>query len=451
MFSLAGTKRGSLVIGAITGALGITLAVAFLFFGMRGRDLGLVALYLFLSGSISLAFGLGAIHIGIRSSLNIRYKMATAGAAGSAAAPVNVMVTALLMFLSHHDLTLLMVLLVFPLTISLFLAFLLAGPMTSSMQTLRRGAQRLAEGDLATRLEVTSRDEIADLAVALNIMTEELDNAFRRQRDMEQARRDLIASLSHDLRTPLTSMRAMVEAITDDVVSDPATLQRYFSNLNREVEHISTLIDDPFEISRLDTGTLELQLRPSSVGEILANALDSMEARAHMKALNLRSELEGELGQMVVDPHKIQRVLYNLIQNAIRHTPADGTIVVKAQDLGLAVQIDVTDTGQGIAQEELDKVFDRLYRGEKSRSREYGGSGLGLAIAKGIIEAHGGDIWVESSLGNGSRFSFPCPEGAPTAPPRKRPSHPLPPFFEHIGREIPLPIAHHCENELTWR
>ena len=159
------------------------------------------------------------------------------------------------------------------------------------------------------------------MAVALNTMAEELENAFRLQRDMEQARKDLIASLSHDLRTPLTSMRAMVEAITDDVVSDRATLQRYFSNLNREVEHISALIDDLFEISRLGTGTLELQLRPSSVGEILANALDSMEAQAHLKALNLRTELDGELGQVEVDPHKIQRVLYNLIQNAIRHTP----------------------------------------------------------------------------------------------------------------------------------
>jgi signal transduction histidine kinase len=134
-----------------------------------------------------------------------------------------------------------------------------------------------------------------------------------------------------------------------------------------------------------------------------------MEAQANMKALNLRSELEGKLGQVVVDPHKIQRVLYNLIQNSIRHTPADGTIVVRAHDPGSMVQIDVTDTGQGIPKEEQDRLFERLYRGEKSRSREYGGSGLGLAIAKGIVEAHGGNIWVESSVGAGSRFSFSLP------------------------------------------
>ena len=141
MFSLAGTTRGSLALGA----LGVALTVAFLFFGMKGRDLGLVALYLFLSGSISLALGLGAIHVGVRSSLSIRYKMAGVGAAGSVVALVNVMVTALLMLLSNHDLTLLMVLLVFSLTISLFFAFLLAGPITSSIQELERGAERLAK------------------------------------------------------------------------------------------------------------------------------------------------------------------------------------------------------------------------------------------------------------------------------------------------------------------
>lgn len=268
----------------------------------------------------------------------------------------------------------------------------------------------MAKGDLSARLEVGSRDEIGDLAKVLNGMAEDLDHAFRRQRELEQARKDLIASVSHDLRTPLTSMRAMVEAMSDGVVSDPATVQRFLNTIKGEVEHLSTLIDDLFELSRLDSGTVELQLRPSSVEEILARVLESMTAQAGQRALNLRSRLQGELAPVLVDEHKIQRVLHNLIQNAIRYTPADGTILVEAQDLGQMVQIDVVDTGQGIPQEEMDKVFDRFYRGEKSRSREYGGSGLGLAIAKGIVEAHEGRIWAESSLGKGSRFSFCVPK-----------------------------------------
>ena len=205
-------------------------------------------------------------------------------------------------------------------------------------------------------------------------------------------------------------MRAMVEAISDGVVSDTETVQQYCANIGSEVEHLSILIDDLFELSRLDSGTMELQLQPSSVDDILSTVLISMQAEAATHSLELRSELNDELEPVMADPHKIQRVLYNLAQNAIRNTPADGTILMEASDIGEMIQIDVADTGQGRAEEDLDKVFDRFYRGEKSRSREYGGAGLGLAIAKGIVEAHGGRIWVESALGAGSRFSFCLPK-----------------------------------------
>ena len=230
--------------------------------------------------------------------------------------------------------------------------------------------------------------------------------------ELEQARKDLIASVSHDLRTPLASMRAMVEAISDGVVSDELTIRNYCSNIRSEVEHLSTLIDDLFELSRLDSGTLDLHLQPSSVEEMLSSVLESMKAQAEAQVLKLSHSLDGPLEPVMADPHKIQRVLYNLVQNAIRHTPADGTISVEAQDLGEQVQINVVDSGQGIVQDDVDKVFDRFYRGEKSRSREFGGAGLGLAIAKGIVEAHGGRIWVDSQPGAGSRFSFSLPKAS---------------------------------------
>jgi two-component system sensor histidine kinase SaeS len=241
-------------------------------------------------------------------------------------------------------------------------------------------------------------------------MTTELERAFRRQIELEQARRDLVASVSHDLRTPLASMRAIVEAISDGVVSDQATIQRYCTTLKGEVEHLSSLIDDLFELSRLDSGTLELELKPTPAIEILTSALQGMQAQADSRVIDIRTGLEDAESTVLVDVHKMQRVMYNLIQNAIRHTPADGTILVEMQDRGTEVQIDVTDTGTGIAADDVTKVFDRFYRGEKSRSREYGGAGLGLAIAKGIVEAHGGRIWVESAPGEGSRFSFSLPK-----------------------------------------
>ncbi len=411
---MAFTRNGALALSGLVGALAIALAVAFLAFDMGGRDLGLVTAYLLLSGSVSLALGIGASHAALRGRFGICYKMALAGAIGGVVALVNVLFTALLMFFSSHDLALLVILLLFALVVSLFFSFAVARSITSSLESLARGAEQLAEGDLSVRLDASSQDEVGHLAKTLNKMAEELEKAFRRQMELEQARKELIASVSHDLRTPLASMRAMVEAISDGVVSDEATIRRYHATMKAEVEHLSTLIDDLFELSRLDSGTLELHLRPIPVEDILSGALDMMSAEAAKRKLAIHSRLNGNLAPVLADPHKIQRVLYNLLQNAIRHTPPDGAIVVEAQSFEGVVQIDVTDTGQGIAREDIDRVFERFYRGEKSRSREHGGTGLGLAIAKGIVESHGGRIWVNSAPGKGSRFSFSLPVASTT-------------------------------------
>ena len=400
------------LLAALVCALAIALALAFLVFGMSGQDIGLISLYLLLSGSLSLALGSGAAFLAFRTSLGIRHKVALAGAIGSVVALVNVLVTALVMFLSSHDLALLVVLSLFSLIISLFFSLTVSQRITSSLETLTRGARQLAEGNLETRVEVSTRDEVGALAQALNTMAEELERTFRRQRELELARRDMIASVSHDLRTPLASMRAMVEAVEDGVVSDPETVHRYLRTIKGEVAHLSTLIDDLFELARLDSGTLELHLQPVSAGELLAVVLESMAIQAEERVLHISSP-GTTLAPVLVDPQKIQRVLYNLVQNAICYTPSDGAISVSVHDLGPMVQIDVADTGQGIPNEELDKIFGRFYRGEKSRSREYGGSGLGLAIAKGIVEAHGGRIWVQSDLGSGSCFSLCLPKTSP--------------------------------------
>jgi len=409
---IATAKNSGLALAGLVCALAVAMAVAFLAFGMPGKDVAYIALYLLISGAISLALGFGASQLGLRSRLGIRGKVVLAGVVGSVVALVNIIVTALLMFLSPHDLALLTVLLLFSLVVSLMFAYVVARSITLSIEGLALGAQNLAEGDLTTRLEASSDDEVGELARVMNTMAEELEQAFRRQRELEQARKDLIASVSHDLRTPLASMRAMVEAISDGVVSDELTIRNYCSNIRSEVEHLSKLIDDLFELSRLDSGTLDLHLQPSSVEEMLSSVLDSMKAQAEAQVLKLSHSLNGSLEPVMADPHQIQRVLYNLVQNAIRHTPADGTISVEAQDLGEEVQINVVDSGQGIVEDDVNKVFDRFYRGEKSRSREFGGAGLGLAIAKGIVEAHGGRIWVDSQPGAGSRFSFSLPKAS---------------------------------------
>ena len=406
-------RSGAIVLPGMAAALAVALGVAFVVFGMGGRDIGLVGVYLLISGSISLALVVVALRLGLRSGLGIRHKVALAGTIGSFVALVNVLVTAVAMFLSSHDLSLLIVISLFSLLISLAVSYVVARGIALSVEQLTEGALTLAEGDLSVRLDSSTKDEVARLASALNTMAGELERSFRRQAELEQARNDLVASVSHDLRTPLSSMRAMVEAIGDGVVSDQSTVQRYCKSLEGEVERLSQLIDDLFELSRLDSGSPSLRLIPNSVNEILAKTLDSMKAQAEGRELDLRGRLETEIGSVMVDTHMIQRALCNLIQNAIRHTPPDGTILVEAHDQGPTVRIDVVDTGHGIPETDVDNVFDRFYRGEKSRSREFGGAGLGLAIAKGIVEAHGGKIWVESGVGAGSRFSFSLPRSGP--------------------------------------
>jgi len=401
---------GPLLLASLVSALAVSVAVAFLFLDMGGKDLGQTVLYLSLSGVASLSLAYGGLHLVLRSSLKMRHKIGLAGAAGSVIALVNVIVTSLLMFLSSHDLTLLIVLLLFSLIISLMFAMILASNVSASFEALSQAAQRLGQGDLSTRVKVTSKDDIGNLADVFNGMADDLEQTAKAKQQLERARKDLVAAASHDLRTPLASVQAMVEAMEDGVVSDPETVRRYLSTIRREIGQLSTLIDDLFELSRIDSGGLELQLRPSSVSEIVADALDSMRSQAGQKPLNFRSSVSDRLEAVLVDPNQMHRVLSNLIQNAIRHTPADGAILVEAQEQGSMIQIDVADTGQGIIEDDLEKVFERFYRGEKSRSREYGGSGLGLAIARGIVEAHGGWIQVTSALGQGSRFSFCIPK-----------------------------------------
>jgi signal transduction histidine kinase len=223
------------------------------------------------------------------------------------------------------------------------------------------------------------------------------------------ARRDLIAAVSHNLRTPLTSIRAMIEALADGVVTDPATVQRYYATVRTQIENLSSLIDDLFELSQLESGQIQLRLEPVNLNDLVSDVLESMHPQAEAKEVVLAGEFSTDLPPATAEVAKIQRVLYNLVQNAIRHTPAQGSISLATRAVPNGVQIDVADTGEGITSADLPYIFDQFFRGEKSRSRETGGAGLGLAIAKGFVEAHDGKIWVDSEIGHGTRFSFILP------------------------------------------
>jgi signal transduction histidine kinase len=225
--------------------------------------------------------------------------------------------------------------------------------------------------------------------------------------DAERMRRELIAAVSHDLRTPITSLRLLTDAIADDVVDD-VTRRAYLAQMSTHVDALSALIDDLFELSRLEAGEIAWSLEQVRLDELVGETVEAMRVQADARHVQVRTELPADLRPARGDPEKLQRVLFNLIQNAIRHTPADGSVVVRAAPAGDAVEIEVADTGDGIAADERERVFEPFFRGGASAARPSNGAGLGLAISRAIVEAHGGRIWLaDAPAGTSVRFSIP--------------------------------------------
>ena len=375
------------------------------------EDVRLLAQFLVASALASLLVGYAVIRLAPAIGLaGLRARMVLAHLLVVLIAFVNVAFTAGLMFISGHDLGLLAVLLFFSAVVALAFAGAISGQILAAIHALVAAARAVSGGQLETRVRAEGDDELAELGRAFNAMAAELDKADRMRREMEEARRHLIAAVSHDVRTPIASIRAMVEAINDRVVTDPETIDRYLRATQSEVGRLSRLIDDLFELSQLDAGALTLQLEPGSLRDLLSDTLESLQPRAQDKGLRLAGQVDSDLPPVVMDAARIQRVLDNLVQNAIRHTPPRGVIVLEAQEVDDAVRVDVMDSGEGVPPTDLPFIFERFYRGEKSRARDQGGAGLGLAIAKGMVEAHGGKIWAQNVPGRGARFSFVLPK-----------------------------------------
>ncbi len=225
----------------------------------------------------------------------------------------------------------------------------------------------------------------------------------RSRREVEAARRRLVASVSHDLRTPLASLRLLVESIDDGVVTGE-TRDRYLGEIRTHVSALSGLIDDLFELSRIEAGEISWTMSQVELGELVGDTVAAMRAPAAARGVSLAAELPaGELPARA-NAEKLQRVLFNLIQNAIRHTPADGSVTVRARPAAGGVEVEVADDGDGISVADGRRAFDAFYRGEDVAGDEEG-AGLGLAISRAIVEAHGGRIWLEPAT-PGTRVLF---------------------------------------------
>ena len=395
-------------------AIGLSFVLAQRWLGAPAKDTLDLIQYLFISGLISSLCGLAAVLWLRRGRVRLWLQLTFTFLLGVATAMFNIFLTANLMFLSEHDLPLLMVLLLSAAVISLGLAYALARVLAQRVTALHEGAQALAAGNLSARVPEQGEDELGQLARAFNRMADQLASSAAERERLERARRNLVVAVSHDLRTPLASLQVMTEAIDDGLVTDEDTRTRYFTTMRMQIGHLSRLIDELFEIAQIDAGALRLNLVRVAPGELASDAAEGLRASAAAKAVELCVHIAPALPVVLASPQHLERVLTNILANALRHTSAAGRIELRvgmAESSGEKQQLlfEVRDTGEGIRAEDLPYIFEPFFRGEQSRSRTTGGTGLGLAIAQSIVKAHHGMIWAESTPGKGTimRFSIP--------------------------------------------
>ncbi len=283
--------------------------------------------------------------------------------------------------------------------LSLALGVFVSRLLTAPLARLTRAAQAIAAGDLSQRVQVQSKDEIGDLGTAFNGMAASLAEA-------ETLRRNLIADVSHELRTPLTIIQGNIQAILEGVY--PLEMAQ-MAGLYDETRLLTRLVDDLHDLALADAGQLRLERTPVNVSDLARTAIGQFDPVAEAAGVKLTLETIEDLTEVLGDADRLAQVLRNLLSNAIRHTPAGGQVVMRVGHSGEQVTIQVADTGSGIAPEDLPHVFDRFYRGDKSRSRRGGGAGLGLAITRQLVTAHGGRIEVASTPGLGTSFVITLP------------------------------------------
>ena len=277
-------------------------------------------------------------------------------------------------------------------------ALVLGNSVVRRVDALRRAASSLSGGELSARAPESGPAELRALAASFNEMADSIEGLF-------DARRQLVAWASHDLRTPLAALQAMLEAIEDGLVEP----QEYLPALQEQTGILTRLVDDLFELARIDAGVLQLELRETPLDGVVGSCVRALRPQALARGVALDARVEAAAPPARCSAPQVERVLLNLLTNALRHTPSDGAVAVVVEPAGAEVRVTVEDTGEGIEPGTERRMFERFWRGDGSRARASGGAGLGLAIAQGLVEAQGGRIWAERAPAGGARVSFTLP------------------------------------------
>ncbi|WP_327304051.1 HAMP domain-containing sensor histidine kinase [Streptomyces sp. NBC_01298] len=368
------------------------------------RDLLLIALYALLgAGAAGL---LGAVALRILRRRSVAVALAVVAGVAVSAMLAGTLTVAWAMFLSSHDLAVVTTVVAMAAAVSLATALILGRQVVSRCRELADAARTFGEDGVFTPPAVPAPAELRALSRELALTSERLAASRERERALETSRRELVAWISHDLRTPLAGLRAMSEALEDGMVADPA---RYHHQMRAEVERLNSMVTDLFELSRIHAGALSLSPTRVSLYDLVGDALAGADALARERGVRLAGSGVAPL-PVEVDGKEMTRVLSNLLVNAIRHTPADGTVAIAAERRADTVVVSVTDACGGIPEEDLARVFDTGWRGSQARTPP-SGAGLGLAIVRGIVEAHAGHADVHNVPG-GCRFELTLPAPA---------------------------------------
>jgi signal transduction histidine kinase len=353
--------------------------------------------------SVALALALAVLASGVSSALILRalptlQLQLVALSVLAACLPLGVVLASGLVIFGMHDYGKVVAVALGATTAALGAAIVLGRRLLQPLARLRLASDRLAGGDLAARATLSGPRELRAVSRSFNEMATSVEQLF-------DARRELVAWASHDLRTPLASLRAMAEALEDGI----ATPDEYAPAIRAQTEVLTRLVEDLFELALIDAGALTLELHDARIGDVITSCLDALEPAARSRNVRLHATLGTSDPAVRIARDKVERVLLNLVGNAVRHAPPDGRVSVHVEPEAEHVVVAVEDTGDGLAPGAPERMFEPFWRSDESRSAASGGAGLGLAIAQGLVHAHGGRIWAENRRDGGARVAFTLP------------------------------------------